>query len=206
MRLSADSERKGSAGFTLLEVIVVLVITSLVTTILMQGLSIVLGTKLRFSSVLSGIEERGLQQSIITSPLRGLIPDYDDGDSRFDGDDRRIRGLTLYPLQGISGAPTSFTLSIDYNSAEDATEITYLEQGYDALTLVQWPGGIGEFSYRGREGQWFSNWPPVGDDFLQAPRTIRIQTGLEQSNLFVHVMGPETRPFRAQDSPLGPTQ
>lgn len=206
MKLSKPVPRKGSAGFTLLEVIVVLVITSLVTTILMQGLSVVLGTKLRFSSVLSGIEERGLQHSIITSPLRGLIPDYDDGNRRFNGDSKRIRGLTLYPLQGISGAPTSFTLSIDYNSSENATEMTYLERGYDALRLVQWPGNTGEFSYRGREGQWVKNWPPAGDDFLQAPRTIRIETGLEQSYLFVHVMGPETRPFRVQDSPLGPTQ
>lgn len=202
------TESPQSRGFTLLEVIVVLVITSLITTILMQGLSVVLGAKLRFSDVLSGIEERGLQHSIMTSPLKGLIPDYEAGADTFAGNEQRLRGLTLTPLQGLNGAPTSIALSIDYNVSSNFTELTYFEKSYEPLTIAQWPGNIGDFSYRGRTGDWETNWPPPGDDddILQAPRSIRIITGLEQNYVFVQVLAPEKRPFRTQDIPIGSSQ
>lgn len=200
------SQLPGSRGFSLLEVIVVLVITSLITTILMQGLSVVLGTKLRFSTVLSGIEERSLQQSVISSPLQGLVPDYDDGSNKFAGENKRLKGLTLSPLHGLVGAPTIFALAIDYNTAESVSELTYFENGYGPIALAKWPTLIGEFSYRGRDGEWRKTWPPPGDQYLQVPRTIRIETGLEQADLFVQVMGPQRRPYRIQDSLLGPSQ
>lgn len=196
-----------SAGFTLLEVIVVLVITSLVTTILMQGLSVILDTKLRFARALTSLEVEGLQTSIISTPLKGLMPDYPDGNDTFVGNERRLRGLTLSPLQGIDGAPTRIALAIDFDVTENVTKLTYFELGYEPVELTKWPGNEGRFFYRGRFGDWANSWPPPGDEFVQAPRTVRIETGLERrSDLIIQVMAPHERPFRVQDTPLGPAQ
>ena len=51
-------------GFTLLEVIVVLTITSLITAILMQGLGIVLNTRLLVAGELVSIETVSLQNAL----------------------------------------------------------------------------------------------------------------------------------------------
>lgn len=189
-----------------MEVIVVLVITSLIVTILMQGLSVVLGTKLKFGRTLSSVEAQGLQMNVIKTPIQGLMPDYHDGPEKFVGAERRLTGLTIYPLQGVTGAPTKITFSLDYDISENVTTLSYSELGYDTVSLAEWPGNIGRFYYRGRLGDWTPRWPPPGDEFLQAPRTVRIETGLEvQSNLFVQVIGPHERPVRVQDTPLGPS-
>lgn len=197
---------KLQAGFTLLEVIVVLVITSIITTILMQGLSVTLNTKLRFESALTRIEEKSLQRNVISTPLTGLIPDYSDGDALFRGSRQQIRGLTLTALQGAIGAPTKFQMTLDYDISGNATSLIYAELGYDPVQLARWQGDEGEFLYRGRDGNWLDAWPPQGDEFIQAPRTIRIDTGLDQRTLFIQVMGPHQRPLRVQDMPFGSTQ
>lgn len=172
----------------------------------MQGLSLVLDTRLRFAKALTSIEERGLQTNVITTPLKGLLPDYRDGADVFSGQVRQLRGLTLSPLQGITGAPTGFVLSLEYSSLKNMTLLTYSERGHDSVQVAQWPGNEGAFSYRGRSGDWRDQWPPRGDEYIQAPRTIRIETGLDQSILFVQVMGPLQRPMRVQDTPLGSPQ
>ncbi len=70
--------RHQQRGFTLLEVIVVLMISSLIATILVQGLSLVLNTRFRVMNALTRIETEGLQTSVIVTPLRGLLPDHKD--------------------------------------------------------------------------------------------------------------------------------
>lgn len=200
------TSHKLHAGFTLLEVIVVLVITSIITTILMQGLSVTLNTKLRFESALTNIEEKNLQMHVISTPLTGLIPDYNDGDAPFKGSRQQMRGLTLNALQGTVGAPTRFQMTLEYDISDNTTSLTYTELGFTSVPLAKWQGVEGEFLYRGRNGNWVDAWPPQGDEFIQAPRTIRIDTGLDQRTLFIQVMGPHQRPLRVQDLSFGTTR
>ena len=193
-------------GFTLLEVIVVLMISGLISVILMQGLSIVLATRLRVSDALSDLDKKGVQTSILATPLRGLLPDYLDGPDVFFGDNRRLKGLTLSPLQGTEGAPTGFGMLLEFDGMENATTLTYLEHGYDPVELARWHGNVGEFTYLGLKGDWKERWPPPGDEFKQAPRTIRLVTGLQETAFVVRIMGPHDRVGRVQDGPFGAPQ
>jgi prepilin-type N-terminal cleavage/methylation domain-containing protein len=193
-------------GFTLLEVIVVLMISGLIAAVLMQGLSLMLESRLRVAGAIDGIDRKGIQTSILTSPLRGVLPDYYDGPDVFAGYQKQMRGLTLSPLQGTSGAPTGFGMNLDYDSLKNTTTITYYERGYDPLELAQWLGNLGEFSYRGRNGDWEESWPPRRDDAKQAPRTIRVLTGLQDTAYVIRIMAPHDRVGRRQDGPFGDVQ
>lgn len=191
-------------GFTVLEMIVVLMITGLITVILFQGLGLALQSRLRVSDQLTDLDQRALQVSILSTPLKALIPDYPDGSDVFQGQAQRLRGLTMMPLQGTAGAPTGFGMAIDYDPESDETILTYFERGYDAVAIARWPGDKGAFSYRGREGDWATSWPPRDDpQAVQAPRTVRLSTGLyDDLELVLRVMGPHERVGRFQDSPF----
>ena len=194
------------SGFTLIEVLVVLVMTSLISAILIQALSLVLDTRFRVREALANSESTSLQRSILMHPLGGIVPDYDDGPDRFAGEGKRLRGLTLSPLQGTQGAPTGFGLAIQFNTQSGMSELTYLERGFDPVILASLPGDSGNFSYMGRQGEWSPRWPVPSDFIEPAPRTIRVTTGLSPADYFVRVMGPHDRIGRIQDTPLGSVQ
>jgi len=196
-------------GFTLLEVIVVLMISSLITAILFQGLSLILDTRFRVINALTRIESVGLQESIVTTPLRGMLPDHKGELGVFAGDERRLKGLTLSPLYGTIGAPTAFAMTLDHNITEDETLLIYVEVGYDPVVIARWPGDIGAFSYLGRKGDWEKRWPPfsAAPDTIQVPRTVRLDTGSEiRPTHVVRVMGPHNRLVRLQDTPFASTE
>ena len=174
--------------------------------ILMQGLALVLDARLRVSFAIDDLDKKSAQSSIITHSLRGVMPDYDDGPDVFFGDKRRMRGLTLSPLQGTHGAPTAFGLMLEYDSFDDATMLRYFERGYEPLEIARWNGDVGEFMYRGREGDWSENWPIPGDDIKQTPRTIQLMSGLQDTSYVIRVMGPHDRVGRIQDGPFGAVQ
>ncbi|MBT7450472.1 MAG: type II secretion system protein [Rhodospirillaceae bacterium] len=201
-------ERDEQRGFTLLEVIVVLMISSLIAAILFQGLSLILDTRFRVMSALTRVETIGLQTSIITSPLRGMLPDHAGEPGVFSGDSKRLKGLTLNPLQGTNGAPTAFAMDLNYDISDNATLLTYSETGYAPVEIARWTGSTGAFTYRGRVDGWVKRWPPpLEDKPLQVPRTIRLDTGLEQRPVYVvRVMGPHNRAIRAEDLPFGSSQ
>ncbi|MFL2770092.1 MAG: type II secretion system protein J [Rhodospirillaceae bacterium] len=200
------STRSSCRGFTLLEVVVVLMISGLISVILMQGLSLVLESRLRVAGAIDNLSRTGIQASIMTSPLRGLLPDYADGPDVFFGDKQRIRGLTLTPLQGTAGAPTGFGMILDYNVVDNDTVLTYYERGYDPLVIARWEGNQGAFSYRGRTGDWAEAWPPDRINFKQTPRSVMVQTGIQDATYVIRVLAPHDRVGRLKDGPLGAAQ
>src|SRR5690606_26722337 len=81
---------KTEHGFTLLEALVVLVLTSLVSMVLVQGFGLLLGARASVQDKLVGIDEAVLEQSLFLEPLRGVVPDYPDRPHVFAGDAQRL--------------------------------------------------------------------------------------------------------------------
>ena len=181
-------------------------ISGLIAVVLMQGLSLFLNARLRIADAIDNLELQGLQESILTTPLQGVMPDYLDGPDVFFGEQRRMRGLTISPLQGTSGAPTGFGMLLEYDSSSDATILTYFERGYDPIEIARWDGDVGAFTYRGLEGDWSAVWSNREDRNKQVPRTIQMMTGLQNTAYVVSVMAPHDRFGRAQDGPFGDVQ
>jgi len=190
-------------GFTLFEVIVVLVITGLISVVLIQGLGIVLAARSSFSTKIVAVDRIVLKQNLILSPLRGVVPDYNDRPNTFKGGAREMRGLTVGTLQERVGTPTGFTLRLEYVSDRAETVVIYKEEGRPPLEIAQWKGNSGTFSYRDRTGDWRDKWP-INDKVSQTPWVIRLASGSEEvPTVAANVAGPHRRTLRIQDSPLG---
>ena len=97
-----------NAGFTLFEVIVVLVITGLISVVLIQGLGLVLGVRTSVASKIIDLDQVVLHRNLVLEPLRGVVPDYPEHPYVFSGTAEQIQALTVRTLQERSGTPTGF--------------------------------------------------------------------------------------------------
>ena len=146
---------------------------------------------------------------MIKAPLLGVLPGFDESENSFSGQERRLKGLTLTALRGTMGAPTPFEMFLQYVSRDNVTELVYLEEGYNPVRLAKWEGDTGEFSYRGRSGDWRTSWPPrpsvlnPDEKFKQTPSSIKIESGLPLFSSVIRVMGPHNRLSPVRTGPFG---
>ena len=199
-------DKKGmTGGFTLLEVLVVLVITSLISVVLVQGFSLILSARNSVQNKIVGLEQVILKQNVFLEPLKGILPDYSDRPNVFGGEPQAVRGLTIRPLQSRIGTPVGFYMSMDYDAQRDETELVYEENGLPPQSLGRWAGSEGKFLYRDRIGKWLDTWPP-NPDVTQTPWLIQLVMGSGfPSSLIVSLNGPHQRTLRFQDLPFGST-
>lgn len=169
------SPRYGTRGFTLLEILVVLVLASLVTTLLMQGLSHVANLRLRFLSQLE-LQQNGELRSIWFHRLCSAItPDQPTGHYFFSGNTKELHGLTLAPLLGEAGVPTPLRLYLE--EKDGRIHLFYKERDGAALEIGNWSAADGGFSYLDSGRQWQRQWPPdhMGDNSPQLPLAIMLR-------------------------------
>jgi prepilin-type N-terminal cleavage/methylation domain-containing protein len=147
-------------GFTLAEVLVVLVITALMSTLLFQALSQVYRLQGRFGEQLSQSQGGAMRADWLRQILQGLQPDYPDSKQVFTGDANRLEGLSTAALSAAGGAPRWLTLEIDH-SAGAGGAVRY-RAGSEQATLLSWDGrGRAEFAYLDDAGTEFPQWPPM---------------------------------------------
>jgi len=198
------SSARASAGFTLFEMIVVMVITSLMGAVLMQGFSLILAMRLSVTNTIENLQELILSQNVPIDPLRGILPDFKNGPNQFSGQARVMHGQTLRPLLSAAGAPTSFTMTLEYDIGGDTTVLVYAEPGRPKAELAQWRGNTITFKYRDLKGPWAQTWPQP-ESTSQTPWLIWIDTGPELALLIAAVSGTHGRVQRIQDSPFSNT-
>jgi len=193
--------RRAAAGFTLFEVIVVMVITSLMGAVLMQGFGMILAARLSVTNAIENLQEVVLSQNIPVDPLRGILPDFRSSPNQFRGEPRLLTGQTLRPLLSAPGAPTRFTMTLDYDAGRNTTILVYEEPGRPKAELARWQGNTQSFKYRDLTGPWESSWPTQAAS-SQTPWLIWIDTGPALAPLIASVAGPHSRVMRIQDSPF----
>ncbi len=192
-------EKPITRGFTLLEVLVVLVITSLISVVLIQGFALILGARNSVQNKIVGLEQVILKKSIFLEPLRGVLPDYPNRPNIFHGETQAVRGLTIRPLQSRLGTPVGFSMSLAYDSRRDETELIYQEQGFASQAIGRWDGSGGAFRYRDQRGPWLDAWPPNAE-VSQTPWLIQLDMGTGfPSSLVVAIDGPHQRVLRIED-------
>lgn len=166
---------RAARGFTLLEVLVVLVITALLSTLLLQALSQVYRLQARFGSQIDQSQGAAMRADWFRQLLQGLKPDYADGPRPFAGGSSRIEGLSSTGLSATGGAPLEFTLEI-LSGAAGGGRLRY-RAGAAQLELISWKGdGRAEFAYIDGAGAEYAQWPPAG----LAPSAVRTPVPLPQ--------------------------
>jgi general secretion pathway protein J len=156
--------RAAGRGFTLVEVLVVLVITALVSTLLFQALAQVYRLQERFGEQLGESRSGAMHADWYRQLIQGLLTDYPDGRQRFSGGPRRLEGLSARPL------------SQEITQAAGGSELRY-SAGPQRLALLRWSGaGRSEFAYLDDAGTEHAVWPPqAGGDWPQLPAAVLLR-------------------------------
>lgn len=151
--------RATARGFTLVEVLVVLVITALVSTMLFQALAQVYRLQGRFGEQLSQSRMGAMRADWFRQVLQGLQTDYPDGKQRFAGSSQRLEGLSATALVEGGGAPQWLTLEVA-PATGGGSELRYTA-GSRQVVLLQWAGsGRSGFAYLDDAGAEHADWPP----------------------------------------------
>jgi general secretion pathway protein J len=184
---SGPGSRPNSRGFTLLEVIVMLMVVSLVSVVLMQGMSLVLRLRTNLSAQTVDLDQIALKRNYVRQPLQGLIGDFPDGKDKFRGEPKSVSGLTTQPLFRRAGRAITFVLALEFNASDSENTLSYRESEDQPVIIAQWEGDEAFFKYIGTMGQWDEVWPPPEGPVLanvitdvkapQLPEFIFLDTG-----------------------------
>lgn len=161
-------------GFTLLEMLVVLVLTGFITTILFEGLSQTFRLQQHFGVEMFNTQQGAMRSDWFRQSINGLMPDHEDGRNKFKGDERRMSGLTTAPLtpESVGLAPLTWQLRFDPESGE--TRLHYGAEN-DAPAILAWPGNSGRFVYLDNKGEAHDTWPPFLGNWPQLPNAIYLE-------------------------------
>lgn len=157
--------REQRAGFTLLELLVVMLLVSLLSALLMQGF-------IFLSSVYSSVhrkqvseQTRQLTEGWLRDSVKSLVNGVDAPSASqrvFLGDAQRFDGIALRSLHGLPGPiniswrleNTGESLQVFYGEAPLGGAIT------NWILVREWPFASGYWVY-GEGGQWLAQFPPA---------------------------------------------
>lgn len=188
---------KSSKGFTLLEMMVVLVLVSLITVLLMQGFGFVVGLQERIRQQLVQIQDIELREQWFRVVTRSYHRGRPSDQSAFTGSPTQISGLTLQALHNDVGLPTKVQWAIENQGA--VSILTYAEENKAPITIMRWTTEMPEFRFMDSTGELNETWPPEAADsslpfgLFQTQNSEALPKGIvlfdasEQTHLFWYV-------------------
>jgi prepilin-type N-terminal cleavage/methylation domain-containing protein len=160
-------------GFTLVELLVVLVIVALISGVLLSAFERVLDIRVRLAAFLDGVEAPVLVADWFRSSVGGLLADSVEGRDRFSGGAHGMRGLSLAPLDAAAGVPIRITWTVTFEAAAGRSYLRYSKGDEPAMTIASWPGDYGGLRYCGANLVCHDSWPP-DKNAAQLPALIRL--------------------------------
>lgn len=187
-------------GFTLIEVLVVLILVAMVSGILFQALERAYGLQRRFGTELFRTQQGQMAVDWYRQTVQGLYPDLAGGRNVFKGSDREFSSLSINPLGLDYGSPTPIRWSLHNNTDTGATELIYRESTTDT-PLIAWRGKDAKFIYLDAQQEPHDQWPPSLGLFPQLPSQIQLMASDDATPIAVVAtpMGPTEPMLRPQD-------
>ncbi|MCY1327339.1 hypothetical protein D9M71_130540 [compost metagenome] len=174
------------SGFTLLEMIVVLVLVAFITTLLMQGMFYVAQVNDRFLRQGEGRQVRELAFGWFSDAVSHLAaPVNADTSARFRGDSRSFEGVTTLAADRRAGIPVPFAYRIEADAQEKSSsaEFIYVRMAQGSRwPLMKLPGDA-RFQYQDAHGGWHEDWPPEPALADRLPEAVALSS--TEGSLFV---------------------
>ncbi|MBV1905329.1 MAG: hypothetical protein KUG75_04575 [Pseudomonadales bacterium] len=179
-------------GLTLLEMLVVFLLTALLSTLLIQGIGYFLAQYQAVQRFQGKVSAELLSYNWFNESVQAMIP-YDQAARRFSGDARSFQGFSMQALAAEPGLPVevSWTLSEEQGAR---TGFLYAEEGQDSWEIsgpvsirhalgrnatgsateyenrsagsTSKNTGIAHFEYADSEMNWHAVWPPTASASL----------------------------------------
>lgn len=191
---------KRDSGFTLLEMLVVLVLVSLISMLLMQGLTFVFQLRTQFVNQINDLQQGALQEYWFRSSVRSLFPASKNSAYIFTGEKDHFAGLTMASLHEETGMPAPFQWTLQ--PQQDKTILYYypdlIKQPTSKWQIMEWFGHEGQFQYMDANGAWFEAWPPTKFGLTtQLPEAILFTAKRRQQKVqwLVSVIGVKEAPI-----------
>ncbi len=190
------------AGFTLIEVLVVLIMTGTITGLLFQALERAYRLQDRFGAELFGAQQGQMAIDWYRQTVQGLRTDYPDGKNLFKGSEQEFSGLSDNSLGGQSGAPTPIGWQIQKNLHSGLIELVYLEQDKQTPILI-WQTKGARFLYVDDQQTQHDTWPPPFGLWPQLPKQIQLLTlgggGVDPITIIAAPTSTANPPLRLKD-------
>jgi general secretion pathway protein J len=169
--------RRGNAhGFTLLEMLVVLILVALVSGLLFEAVSRVGDLRVRLSRNLDGAFEATLTSQWFRGTVAMALPDHDGGVDSFKGTPSSFNGLTAQALDGWPGTPTPFAWRLVGEPTTSVTRLEYRSGDGSWREIARWSGLAARFRYAGPDGNWIAEWPPALSGGGRLGAVVQMQT------------------------------
>jgi general secretion pathway protein J len=153
------------SGLSLLELLVVFVIISLVSTVLAQGFGFGLALFDRVQNREKVVVVQILSSRWFRHVNNSLVAQKEPGTSVI-GNNKQFRAETINPLLAEPGVPTYIEWELDQGT------LLYSEEGKQIRVSNQLPVGS-QFQFRTADGDWINRWPRDKQSYL-LPKAIRV--------------------------------
>ena len=176
---SNPHKRNQQRGMTLLELLVVMTLLAIVSSLLMQGFTSALSTYERVQRRQTEGMPLELGYRWLADTLAGTQAELDPP-RQFKGDAQSLTGITQRPLLGMSGQVSAFSWQLS-NSPDGQLQLIYGQPEQVQWLIAKWPpGSQGKFIYRSLEGEPIDHLPYAQEQTAppidgRIPRTILLE-------------------------------
>lgn len=167
-------KKHGSSGFTLIEILVVLIIVGMMSTIFFQAFDRVYRLQNRFGIELFNAQQGAMSIDWFRQTVQGLLSDYGDGANKFSGSAHEFSGLSTNPLSEEYGSATGIRWKISFDPQTGKTQLIYADAQVES-TIALWQGGAAKFVYLDDQMEPHETWPPALGMWPQLPKLIRLE-------------------------------
>lgn len=193
-----------SRGFTLMETLVMLIVSALAVTMMFQALASFSRSRQRIAALEGVRDNRAVLFGWISDSIRGIVAidpaslpvsESDDPQVGLRGDSRGFEASTISPLMGTAGVPA--VIRWELQDAPHGARLVYHEAGRAPLFFAL--GESVHFEYLDEKGQLHRTWPPKLGEQKALPDVIELTA--DDGDRHVLVAGSIAAPYPQRLAP-----